>query len=134
MSGFWSGRCRALSSFRQQSFAPWMIQPWPHRAPGRENWCALSPLLLGPSRNDVIGESPALMGQLERPIQPLFYLHVGSSDGVVNLIELSLVGDREVVAQAAGRLEAADGRQLPAVWRRPMQIGGLRRLHPKRRL
>lgn len=47
----------------------------------------------------------------------------------MNLIELSLVGDREVVAQAAGRLEAEDGRQLSAVWRRPMQIGDLRRPH-----
>jgi hypothetical protein len=53
------------------------------------------------------------MGQLQRPIHPLFDLHVGRSDGVVNLIELALVGNRAVVAQAA-RLEAEDGRQFSA--------------------
>jgi hypothetical protein len=77
----------------------------------------------------VIGEAPALMGQLQRPIHPLFDLHVGRSDGVVNLIELALVGNRAVVAQAAGRLEAEDGRQFSGVGRWPMQIGGLRWTH-----
>ena len=37
----------------------------------------------------------------------------------------------EIVAQAAGRLEAEDGLQLQAIRCRPTQIGGLRRRHGK---
>jgi hypothetical protein len=108
------------------------------RAPGHEHWRPFVPLLLGPSRNGVIGEAPALRdrrgagpdGSVAASHPPALRPARGSLGWcVVNLIELALVGNRAVVAQAAGRLEAEDGRQFSGVGRWPMQIGGLRWTH-----
>jgi hypothetical protein len=65
------------------------------------------------------------------PIHMLFHQDVGSPDRLVNLIQSTLIGNREVLAQAAGRLEAQDAVQLPVGRTGTMQIRGLRGTYRK---
>src|SRR5581483_4717526 len=105
-----------------QPFAPWMIRPRADPAPGCRDLGGPFPLCLGACRNDVIGEASALVGELQRPIQSFFHLHVCGPNRVVNLIELPLMRDGEVVAPAASRLAAEDTIEGLPRRTRPMQI------------
>ncbi|TKB33631.1 MAG: hypothetical protein E8D51_05240 [Nitrospira sp.] len=73
-------------------------------------------------------ERPALVRDPHRPIDPFFHQYMRGSDRVVNLIEAPLVRDGEILAQAAGCLEAQAPVQIAARKARTVQIGGLDRL------
>ena len=130
MSGLCDGRRRVCSSFRQQPFAPWMLRPRRDRAPRAGNRFDRSGLH-GPRRDRVKVERATLVRDPHRPIHALFHQHMGGPDRSVNLIESPLVRDGEVLAQAAGRLQAQDAVQLPVRGAGSMQIRGLRGRHRK---
>ena len=125
MSGLWPP-CRGLCySLRPQACAPRMVRPRRDRVP--EVVDRLDRRLHGTSRDDVIVEGAAVVGDPHRPIHALFHQHMGGPDMVVNLVERPLMRDGEVLSQASCRLETQDAIQIPSRETRPMQIDGLRR-------
>ena len=81
--------------------------------------------LHGPRRDRVKVERPALVRDPHRPVPMLFHQHTGGSDRLMNLIESPLMRDGEILAQAAGRLDAPAPVQLAARRAGAMQIGDL---------
>ena len=66
-------------------------------APWREarGWLRDPP---GTRRDDVIVECPVVVHDPQRPLHAFFHQHVGGPEGVVDLVEASVVGDRPVAA------------------------------------
>src|SRR5512139_717149 len=108
-----------------------MIQPRCDRTPWARRLLGFRHEEDGPRWDRVKAERPALVCEPQRSIPSFFHLHVGSPNRVVNLIELSLIQDRQVVAHAAGRLEAQTLLKYTACRLRSMQVSGVCRRHGK---
>ena len=74
-----------------------MIRPRRDRAPGWVDRCDRRDLH-GPRRDRVKAERPTLVRDSHGPIHVRFHQHVGGPDRLVNLIESTLIRNREVLA------------------------------------
>lgn len=82
-----------------------------------------------PCRDYVNGEPSSVVREPHCPIEPVFDLHVRGPDGVVNLIERPLIGNREILPQTSTGLDTQGRIQRAVRRRRSMQIHRLGREH-----
>ena len=101
-----------------------MVRPRRDRAPWSMHRLGLS-RLHGPRRDRVKVERPALVRDPPRPVHRLFHQHTGGSDRLMTLIASPLLRDGEILAQAAGRLEAPAPVHIAARRAGARQIGDL---------
>ena len=101
MSGLGSHHRRLASPLGLQALVQGMIRPRRERAPGQKNRCTCRGLHR-PRWDRVKAEHLPLVHDPHGPIHMLFHQDVGSPDRLVNLIQSTLIGNREVLSANSG--------------------------------
>ena len=66
----------------------------------------------GPRRDGMVAERSTVVGELDRPIQPLFHHDLHGPDIPLELIQVSVMRDRPVAPHDPSRLQAQDPVEL----------------------